>query len=485
MTLTEIRDTFLQFREPEIISYINTRLKELKLSFINAELNVENSDLLSKIMIYLGAIQLSEVGAKTKEMQFLYTELAFFFKRNNEMGPVTSCLNLIEESVLKSRLKAWLHHKQYTDINSHIALFKKYLKKLSLALTDGFEDYGNEVLRDLNNYVCSTNELLIELGFDELITSFNQLFESPELLKEFPLLAFYSENKHQFETDLAISQVTDEIFEPSAFTAKLFENKFLFYIKTHPNTDWHNILLGYDNYTIRSKIIKFGQAEFDTPYETLSTSDVVHLYAYFNMRKHYYSSLYVFQRLNLVEKFYSTVGRIKFIDIGCGPATSAIALTDHIYSFTNSTVKFDYFGIDFYKSMRSAAENFMDNEIYEKTDITCYLEDLTQIEFSSLKDANCILINTCYLFASESLKEDNLAQNIVNLRRAYPETPFFLLFQNTTDKSKNDKYLNFKTYLPKTTEILSEKTIIKYNNHRNSYYPPTQETVFIEILEFH
>ena len=482
MDIVTLRDTFLQLKEADIISFISSEKKVLKLLFINADPSTENSLLLSQIQIYLGEIQLSDNAARSEEIQFLYTELAFFFKRNNEMGPVFDCINLIEESVLKFRLKAWLHYKQYTNNDSHINLFRKYLLKLSAAITDGVEDYVNEVLRDLNVYFNSTTKTLTDLGESELINLFQSQFDDKEIQAEFPLLLLYALNKEQFADDIEINEIKTKIFEPSAFTAALFEDKFLSYIRNHPTTKWHHILLGYDNYTIRSTIIKYGQAEFDTPYDSLTTEDIVKLYSYFNMRKHYYSSMYAFDRLGLIQKYYGTSGSIKFIDIGCGPATSGIAFTDLIHSHTETTVSFDYFGIDYYSSMCAAAKNYMDNDVYIPGELTCYLKDLSDMNFDWLNNASCIVINTCYLFASGSLKEDILAENIVTLRKAVPETPFFVIFQNTTDKEKNHKYTTFKALIPGLSVLLSENAVINYNNRRNSYYTPTQETVFLEIL---
>jgi hypothetical protein len=209
------------------------------------------------------------------------------------------------------------------------------------------------------------------------------------------------------------------------------------------------------------------------------------LYSYFNMRKHYFSSVYLLERANLIEKFYSATGMIKFIDIGCGPATTGIAITDHIFQLYGAPVSFDYFGIDYYNSMRQAAKSYMTNRVFAPGKQTCYLDNLLKIPFDSLDNSSCIIINTCYLFASDSLDEKELAKTVVSLRRSQPETPFFIFFQNTTDCTKNVKYANFKKLISSHTVILTDKVKIKYSNQRNSFYPPSGETVYLEILELH
>jgi hypothetical protein len=82
------------------------------------------------------------------------------------------------------------------------------------------------------------------------------------------------------------------------------------------------------------------------------------------------------------------------------------------------------------------------------------------------------------------LKIDLLATEINNLLNVYSSLPRFLLFQNTTDEAKNIKYELFKTKILKHEVLLSEKVTIKYNNQRNSFYPPVHESIYFEVLKF-
>lgn len=483
INLSEFRDMVLQSKAEEIIDYIAANRNRLKLMFINLEVDKDIDRQASTIVSYLSGLQLSVDAKESDEIQFLYKELGLYFKKVNNQGLVSNCSTHLAENIFKNRLNAWLHYKHYSEPESHCRLFDKYLRKLSTALTDGVEDYENDVLRDLHTYYLETAALLVRLNRQDLLEVFEELFENDELCEKYQLLNIYQENKHQFTAEVTIEDEILKIYEPSVFTEKLFEDKFLHYIKNHNSTDWHQVLLGYNSFTIRNEIINFGQAHFDDTYGNLTANDIVKLYSYFNMRKHYYSTLYLLERFNHIHEFHGTNGRIKFIDVGCGPATSAVALIDHLHTINLDKVSFDYFAVDYYQSMREEAEYMMENEVYEDIGSNFYLQKLGDINYDLLNNANSIIINTCYLFASDSLDEEELAQDVLNIRRVKPEVKFYILFQNTSDETKNEKYNNFKEYLGEVTSLFNTTSLVSYNNKRNSYYPPTQERVYFEILE--
>ncbi|WP_139419362.1 class I SAM-dependent methyltransferase [Chryseobacterium mulctrae] len=484
MILQDFQDTILQLNAQEIIGHISINRASLKLMFINLDVNRGNTDLANQILVLLSTMQLDDQTEGSEEIQFLFKELGFYFKRANILASVMNCSNHIGENIFKNRLRAWMHHRQYRDAESHCRLFGKYLEKLSSAITDGVEDYENDVLRDLYTYHVQTAALLEGKGKIAALHTFEELFEDPDLLQQYPILEIYQQNRQQFTAEIAIEDEVKKIYEPSIFTEALFNNKFLDYLRNHPRTEWHEILLGYDQYTVRKKIINFGQAHFDDLYGHLTSNDIVKLYCYFNMRKHYYSSLYLFDRFNHIARFHGTNGRIKFIDVGCGPATSGIALVDHLYSDSAELVSFDYFGVDYYGSMREEAEYMMQNSAYNDQGTTFYLADLAELGYELLDNANSIYINTCYLFASDSLNENKLAEDVMHIRKSKPDVPCYLLFQNSTDPAKNVKYNNFKRLLRYVEPpIFSTTARVSYNNRRSSMFGPTHEDVYFEILE--
>lgn len=481
--LSDFSARIIQLTPEEIIIYVGENRSQLKLMFINLEVEELSIEQCSTVLLRLSSLDLARELKESGEIQFLYKEFGLFLKKANKQGHVENCANELSNNIFKNRLIAWLHHKHYTSARSHIGLFEAYLEKLSIAITDGEEDYENDVLRDLHTYYQEASALLENYGRYDLLQQFQDQFGDEELIERHKVLDSYQINKHQFTTAVVIVEERDKIYEPSVFTASLFETKFLRYIKDHHRTIWYEILLGYDAQTIRKRIINFGQAHFDNTYEHLNANDIVKLYSYFNMRKHFFSSLYLLERFDLIYRYHNVNGRIKFIDIGCGPATSGIALVDHLYTKQGGTVSFDYFGVDFYQSMREEAEYMMRNDVYVGENSTFYMERLGQLNYDDLDNANSIFVNTCYLFASDSLDEEELARDVMFIRKAKEKIPFYLLYQNTTEVGKNTKYNSFKTHLGEFKVVFSRTCSIFYNTKRNNYNSPTRENVNFEILE--
>lgn len=473
MTLEELKTKSLQCDLGELNEFVSIKRNEIKLLFSN----ISNDSFVTKECIEL----IRSIHSKRKNgigasgIQFLVTSLAFYFKSANKPEYVQTCVTNLQDNLLKFRLLAWFQYKfEYTQTKSHISRFPQYLDKLSKAVSDENEDYTDEVLSDLDSYYSNFSH----------IDGFQEQFNDHNLITKYPILSEYNKRKGDLEYRLELHESVDKIFTPSPFTEKLFTDKFIDYIKFHDSTLWNNVLLGLDTYTIRSEVINFGQANFDKPYKNLQPSDIVKLYCYFNMRKHYYSSVYLFERCSWIKKLANNDGCLKFIDVGCGPGTSGIALTDYLLSIESLKQQFDYIGIDYYDSMLKAAEDLMTNAVYKKCNNIVFTKSISNLQSVDFNNANAILLNTCYLFASPTLNIDLLSTEINSLLATYSLLPRFLLFQNTTDESKNNNYKLFKTKIMKHEVLLSEKVTIKYNNQRNSFYPPVHESVYFEVLKF-
>jgi hypothetical protein len=472
MTLEDIKIQSVKYELTDLNDFISENRNEIKLLFSNLTIDFSTTKVCIELVRHIHSNR--KKGIEAEGIQFLITSLAFYLKDANNKSFVFTCITNLKDNVLKYRLQAWFHWKNYTRSESHVKLFEKYLETLSQSVLDENEDYTDDVLSDLHSYFVEFSH----------IVGFQELFDKSDLLENYPILVEYQKRKGALDYRIELHENVDKIFTPSPFTEQLFNEKFIKYIKNHKSTVWNTVLLGFDNYTIRSEVINFGQANFDKPYKELTPEDIVKLYCYFNMRKHYYSSLYLFERCSWIKKLISKEGCLKFIDIGCGPATSGIALTDYLLSINNSKQKFDYIGVDYYDSMLAAAADFMTNSVYLECTNKEFIKSISEIKNEQFKNANSILLNTCYLFASPNLKIDLLANELNNLLNEYSTLPRFLLFQNTTDSAKNIMYELFKTKILKHEVLLSEKLTIKYNNQRNSFYPPVSESIYFEVLKF-
>lgn len=470
MNVEELNGNIITASPEEIVDFVSENTQEIKLFFNNLVPNRENTKGCTTLIRHLNALK--EADKETEEIQFLFTSLAFYFKSIKNTALITTCITNLKDSILKYRLQAWHKYRTYRYRNSHANLFSQYLELLSSAISDGYEDYTEDVLMDLHHYYSEYSS----------IDNFKALFDDAHLLDQFPLLSVYKLHQDAFTYRTIDSKTIEKIYTPSEFTEILFEEKFIEYIRNHSDTRWHKILLGYDSFMARRDIIQFGQADFDKKYRHLLPSEVVKLYCYFNMRKHFYSTLHMLE-INPWIKNLMIEGKTKFVDIGCGPATSGIAVVDYLLSVGAPNNSFDYIGIDCYQSMLDAASDMMNNSVFDNKTAQ-FLNKINLIKVDDSENINAIFINTCYLFASPSLQVDELALDINTYLENYKEIPRFLLFQNTTDPSKNANYVDFKKKLIGHKVLNADQIEVKYNNQRGGFWPPASELVSYEILKF-
>jgi len=472
MSLLELKELIVNSDVNEVVEYISANMDELKLLFSSIDVNPVNTNEFKEIISFLH--RLDNQDKKKAGIQFLFSSSAVYFKEAGNLPFITTCINNLSDSILKNRLQAWYQYKNYKSKQSHINRFEDYVAKLSKAVSDNNENYIEEVLLDLHRYKTDYAEK----------NNFTEMFEEPALLARYELLREYKRRKRSLQYRIKLLGNVDKIYNPSDFTEPLFDEKVISFIKNHQDTVWHHILLGFEKYVVRNNIIKYGQANFDSNYKSLTSYEVVKLYCYFNMRKHYYTAMYLFDKCTWINNLVQDSGSIKFIDIGCGPATCGVAFSDYLH-VNNLPVKFDYIGIDFYQTMLDEAFNFMDNTVYLKSNKQEYIKNIDLLNKKAImEDANSLFINTSYLFGSPNLEIEVLAKEINKLLNLHKDLPRFLLFQNTPEPSKNKNYLAFKELLISHETLLSEKTTINYNNQRNSFYTPVKEQVYFEILAF-
>ncbi|MCX2430660.1 hypothetical protein [Pedobacter sp. GR22-10] len=482
MDILNFSNTVLQSNSEELIEFVAKNRQEIKFMFVNAGTEGEVRKELHSILVYLTELQEIAIPPELyyPEIQFLYFELGLYFKRCNVHGPVSTCKNKIENPILKARLNAWLHYHLYIDPASEIKFLFRYLSKLSEAISDGEENYENDVIRDLDIYYKEAIDHISRLGTPGQMNEFISVFDSQELEEMFPILCFYKENKEQFNLGFEIIPPAPRIYQPTNFSDQLFREKFADYIRHDLRTTWYSILLGIRQDRIRP-LIGFGQTDFDREVPGLQGLDIVKLYAHANMRMHFFSAIYLFEKLDVFVTLHNSPGIIKFIDIGCGPATAGLALIEHIHEATGNKVSFDYFGVDWFQKMREGAEYFLQTDIYEPVNLPTFVQTLAGINLELMEAANSIIFNASFLFASEYLNVDDLIKEVLTIRRSKPDVPCYFVFQNSIESSNNIKWDEFKKNIGPHKLIDTAKPRILYNTQRGNFNP-TQQIVYQELL---
>jgi len=127
------------------------------------------------------------------------------------------------------------------------------------------------------------------------------------------------------------------------------------------NTEaWKREVLKQDGHYHTKQILERGRADFNTGFNGLTPHDKVIIYCYYYMQMHIVSSFHVFNSPDSLLKDYvlDPSKNIFFIDFGCGPLTSGVALAWY-YRFLdpNKQLDFHYIGIDNCEAMiRKARE---------------------------------------------------------------------------------------------------------------------------------
>jgi hypothetical protein len=236
---------------------------------------------------------------------------------------------------------------------------------------------------------------------------------------------------------------------------------------------------------IRTKVLEFGLSDFDTPYLTITPDEKVNLYCYLNLKKHYFTTYAIIERLFSSLEPIDKIHSVNFLDYGCGPLTSGIAIADLYSGKTSKKLNINYIGIDISTSMLKKAKQFSQLNCFSVFSKFTFSNELGSnelddfISFSS--DGNSInIINCSYLFASNTLDVKALSNKLRSVENI--KGPSFLLYQNSAIESKNENWELFKTYFDLILFFSGERKV-KYYNMRSYNCTPKEENVKFEILK--
>ena len=266
-----------------------------------------------------------------------------------------------------------------------------------------------------------------------------------------------------------------------------------------------NKIFGYTNDEIRASILEYGLSNFDLPYQNISVQNKTLLYCYFNMRKHIFTLYHILNTIKaskyadyFIAKLFKS-DKICINDIGCGPITGAIAYSLFCQQTENLIPEISYVGIDKSKSMLEQAKLFLQSNI-------SFFNQQSEFQFSTdwehipRKGFNfhefymgekpkqtffAQLHIFSYLFANLNEKETiSLAKNIDEYFTGWSDREIVVIFQNSSDVSKNKMYDLFKVQSNVLRLIYSGNDTITYHNNRRNVnkFNPSEEKVCYEIL---
>ena len=250
------------------------------------------------------------------------------------------------------------------------------------------------------------------------------------------------------------------------FLQEVVNNPF----RHHTHTEaWKREVLQQDSRYHREQILDKGTADFNTGFNGLTPHDKVIIYCYYYMQMHIVSSFHVFNSPDSLLKDYvlDPSKNIVFMDFGCGPLTSGVALAWYYHSLDpKKQHNFHYIGIDNCEAMiRKAREisvrpgwidcTFDFLKSYKSHD---YILELIDIYLSSGQyQEYLIVLNYSYLFASNTLDEKKLAELVQEILNTYKSHKICLLYQNPNKKDLNSKWEEFKSLIPELCPVVVDK----------------------------
>jgi hypothetical protein len=362
-------------------------------------------------------------------------------------------------------------------------------------LANNIEDEGQIIDRKLNVAITRAKKQLFVIGNPSILSNNLTYYRLIEFIRS--KAGYIKERPEEFlngkfsiedpETDIEIG-IGNNVYEPEQNFYAAFDEIVIQQIKADSRTQYPNILYGYTNDYIRNNVIEYGRTNFDQATLEHSSADKVNLYCFYNMRKHYFSSVAIFKSFHDYFKtaFTNSNNRIAFIDFGCGPLTSGLAFQQCFNSIPN--FHFDYVGIDISIAMLNKAKEFSESGLFSRDTKFQFVKSLNDISESYWESvftlSNTVILNFSYLFGNLS-KDDSekLAIKINALIDKYPLNKFVLVFQNSSMEKRNRSYVIFKKLvrrLQSVTEYPKTETVI-YRNAIMSNFDKS-ETVYYELL---
>lgn len=269
--------------------------------------------------------------------------------------------------------------------------------------------------------------------------------------------------------------LSQDLHQISAEFEKTFTENIITPIKEDKRTNWPETILG-NSMEANMSLINYGRIDFSNEMSLFSnycdgtikysTKDQVKLYCFYIMRMHYFSakSIYKSYKEFITSMANSVKGRVKFIDIGCGPGTCGIAFAEVM---SDKSMNLSYTGIDVSHDMKSMAKKMLQNS---QNIMYCdFKESLIEISDNTWKSfsevPNLIIFNFSYFFSNVSSSfTERLANRIIEIMDNNPLNKYLFIIQHSEHDNKIRSYRDFKKLLSDKSKCAkSEHSTFNYN----------------------
>lgn len=484
MNLQTIKDNIISAKsEEDLILFIRNNKILLENFFISLsdddieELKFDLESICTRDLIGLPFFYSSRLIPEIAELLTLFAQL---FERIGFYGAISLIQNYLEkDSSIRLRLNAVCSFLRIGDLAEYVDKFDLILSKLQKAQYFEEIDYTGQVVQDLINYYLRGTSAL-EYG---LLEKFKTLFNSQISKEKYKFLNHPSLKEYldgYITEKIFVELIADKVYSPSLISQSIFKKLILDPIAEKGYLD------KYKSDEIRADVLNYGRADFSQQYKDLSPFDRVQLYCYFNMRKHFFTSFAIYEKIytSLKENIFQKDKDFTFIDFGCGSLTSGLAIASLYQVNEHKPIKINYIGIDIAESMLQKAKEFSQTELFNAQSMFYFYTNWELIEDDLLEkltqNNSFFIFNASYLFASNSLDENSLA-NFMNKVINKLSTSAYFIFQNPDRADRNEKYQKFKGQIVHEM-VVSETQQIYYKNNANSSFEPSNEVVNFEIL---
>jgi hypothetical protein len=407
-------------------------------------------------------------------------------------GMLEHILSYLPESSVKYRLKALSQSQEIDNVQSdYINFFPKILQLLQKAESLEEENHTQKLVEFLTYYFRKAERKLTERNYLTELERLKEDFSSEENIDQFHFLGHISIQEHisgRYPHGLEIENLILPVLYPSPIMESHFKYNVNRPILRHKDSEGLSVLMGYDKMIVLNNILDRGKTKFDERYEGLEPSDKVLLYCYFNMKKHFFTSVAVFKKVwkSLHEIFTDNNYTPIFIDIGCGPLTSGLAMAELHQNETEESLRMNYIGIDISNAMIEKAKEFSQSELFHPDTTFSFFKSWNDIPKEKLEELagknNPFLLNASYLFANlSSNMVDNLVIFVKKLVHDFKNVHF--IFQNPDRVDRNEGWERFKQQL-RFEEINKEQKVehVVYKTSKAAMREPGEEDVYYEIL---